>query len=266
MRYILSFLLILLAGVGIKLIYDNTQMSVRIAELEGDPSLIKQKPWVTKTDLGKAQTVLNESIATAQDETAQMMTVQDEAIKRNQENGVILQSELEELRTQLALVKSNVAAQNSAPRNQGVKLSGYSETGNSTPTIEADTVEDSGVTTVKVALHQVDGKCSGSPKVGLVQLNIPRTSSPLRESLNNLFAGKGSGAGLGSIFPLSGLALNDLSLNSSVALIKVPKALFDGLDSCARNLAEAQIRATATQFDGVRSVQIVDTKTSDYVF
>ncbi len=253
MKYILTLLLVLLTGIGVFIMYENTQLSMRIAELEGDPTLIKDKPWVKKSDLGQTQATLQQQLDEIESQVADSLSTITASVTK-------LQDKTETMRQDIITLENKTA----------VSLKSFTDGGNdTTPSREVDTEsapDTDGLSQIQVAVYIADDQQCDNPRIELRQIEVPATMTPLRESLLRLIAGEGTGAGTGTPFPLSGLSLDSLSLNNKVALIKLPAAPFAALDDCGRSFAEKMIRATATQFDGVRSVQIVDSSTNDYIF
>ena len=117
------------------------------------------------------------------------------------------------------------------------------------------------------ALDQGPGgtQCSAKGLVA-VERTIPKSSTPLKDSIELLIKGELSAAekaqGITTEFPLSGVTLKSATLASGVATLTFddPQNKTGG-GSCRVSVLRAQIEATAKQFPTVKSVNIAPAST-----
>ncbi len=101
--------------------------------------------------------------------------------------------------------------------------------------------------------------CSSKGLVGVVR-SIPRTVTPIQDSINLLIRGELSSAeraqGISTEFPLAGLELSGAALSGGILTLEFndPRNATSG-GSCRSSILRAQIEATAKQFENVNSVR-----------
>ncbi len=124
--------------------------------------------------------------------------------------------------------------------------------------------------TMKVKLYYYDqtrDQGPGGPQCtskGLVAIErtIPKTSTPLAESIRQLLRGAVStserSGGVSTDFPLPGVTLKSATIQNGVATITLddPQGMTDG-GACRVSIMRAQIEATAKQFSTVTSVRFL---------